>query len=107
MYFRFLRSPKYDAGVIQNPKFEDKAITFSQGRLIASDMQVPVEFAVDCTADEPPPDLTGYIIPVMSNRLIEALRNIGVVFFFVRRLRVRLSRVPANRCSAADFLRAA
>jgi hypothetical protein len=78
MYFEFLHSTKSDCNVVKDPKFDDPKIIFSQGRLIGSDIQGPVKFPVDCTAANPPTDFAGAIIPVMSNRLIKALQDIGV-----------------------------
>lgn len=78
MYFRFLYSPKYDSGVIRNTEFEDKTVSFSQGCLIKSRIPVPIQFAVNSTMDDPPPDFTGILIPVLSNRLVKALQDIGV-----------------------------
>ena len=76
MYFEFLTSPLATHGITGAPRIS--GVSFITGRPIGVDVPEPLRFPADTTAEHPPPDFTCMVVPVMSNRLVEALRAMGV-----------------------------
>jgi len=76
MYYQFLTSPLATCGVTDYPRFPD--VSFTVGSRIGRELPLPLQFPVDATAQNPPPDFTELVIPAMSDRLVAALREAGV-----------------------------
>lgn len=76
MYYQFLTSPLAEFGITNYPRFD--GVSFTVGREIDRELPRPLIFPADTTAANPPPDFTQRVIPVMSSRLLAALREAGV-----------------------------
>jgi hypothetical protein len=76
MYYQFLTSPLAQYGITDYPRVE--GVSFTVGTPIRQDLAEPLRFPADTTAENPPPDFTEMVIPVMSDRLLSALREAGV-----------------------------
>jgi hypothetical protein len=77
MYFHLDASFHEDHGVTHDPRLPPRT-SFQAGRMLPTTLPEPLVFEVDNTAAHPPADLTMMVIPVMSERLVEALTGLGV-----------------------------
>lgn len=76
MYYQLLTSPLAEYGITDYPRLE--GVSFTVGQKIHQELTCPLLFPTDTTAENPPPDYTQRVIPVMSDRLLNTLREAGV-----------------------------
>lgn len=79
MYFKFLISPLAKSGLIDHPKIDGfDGTSFIVGDFIKEPIPEPLKFSSNATVETPPPDYMEMMIPVMSDRLVDALKSVGV-----------------------------
>jgi hypothetical protein len=78
MYFEMTVEIGQKYGVTKWPVLPDGVGGFQAGDLIGVEISEPIEFLVDNTAKHPPTDFASSFMPVLSDRLIAALRKAGV-----------------------------
>jgi len=78
MYYELRNSPFEKFGVKKWPELPDGVYAFQSGDLITVDIDQPIEFIVDNTAENPPTDFVTSFMPVLSDVLINALKEAGV-----------------------------
>lgn len=76
MYYEFTSSPLATHGVTGSPRIA--GVSFTTGQPISATVPKPLHFPADTTAENPPPDFTRMVTPVMSARLIDELLSAGV-----------------------------
>lgn len=77
MYYEFTVSIMEDYGITEDPILPT-GVSFQSGTIIDQPLAEPMLFPTDTTVENPPPDYTTMIIPVMSNRLVAEFREYGV-----------------------------
>lgn len=77
MYYELVSSIDQDTGVTRNPPLPD-TVFFQAGERIDETLPDPLVFECDNTANDPPPDFSKRIIPVLSQRFLSRLQDAGV-----------------------------
>ena len=77
MYYIMRVSLLEDHGVRREPG-RPLSTEFQKGQYIHDEVTEPLSFEVSHRAAYPPPDFLGLIVPIMSRRMLECLRQAGV-----------------------------
>jgi len=76
-YYELVASTDQDTGVTRNPPLPD-TVFFQAGEWIDESLLEPLVFQCNNTANDPPPDFSKRIIPVLSQRFLSRLQAAGV-----------------------------
>ncbi|MDH5415214.1 MAG: hypothetical protein OEW87_13845, partial [Flavobacteriaceae bacterium] len=77
MYYELQIDIRQTFGITEIPKIKSD-VSFINGGIITECFDLPLVFGVSSSSEYPPSDIPGIRIPVLSGRVVKALRDFGV-----------------------------